>query len=412
MSTEKATSSDERACPFCAETIKSAAIVCKHCKRDLPQNNEAAKEVKTTSVAKEPKRPAATPEISAENIQKQRSATNQKTWGIILVVLGVLSLISGDFSIGKFLFFIVAPLAVGIWLIRKAVKLKASIPELPSNSKSDSTSQSIKTESGVTSQAEAFTKLVSEKSKAFFSVKKNLYISLGAFFAILALIVGLGIKSNADEQARAEKAAVAQAEQDKAQAAQKLAAALEDGQKLIATGNARFDESVAWSNDKDRGALKTAITNLETSIKSKKYDSIIDSSSKVTAALLVVGTQAEATARAEAAAKAEAAKAEAARKASETMGQKNATAKAKSYLSYSAFSRQGLIEQLEFEGYSTEDATYGTDYSGANWSEQAVKKGASYLKYTAFSSQGLYEQLIYEGFTPEEAQYGVSQNGY
>lgn len=412
MSTEKATSSDERACPFCAETIKSAAIVCKHCKRDLPQNNEAAKEVKTTSVAKEPKRPAATPEISAENIQKQRSATNQKTWGIILVVLGVLSLISGDFSIGKFLFFIVAPLAVGIWLIRKAVKLQASIPELPSNSKSDSTSQSIKTESGVTSQAEAFTKLVSEKSKAFFSVKKNLYISLGAFFAILALIVGLGIKSNADEQARAEKAAVAQAEQDKAQAAQKLAAALEDGQKLIATGNARFDESVAWSNDKDRGALKTAITNLETSIKSKKYDSIIDSSSKVTAALLVVGTQAEATARAEAAAKAEAAKAEAARKASETMGQKNATAKAKSYLSYSAFSRQGLIEQLEFEGYSTEDATYGTDYSGANWSEQAVKKGASYLKYTAFSSQGLYEQLIYEGFTPEEAQYGVSQNGY
>lgn len=25
-----------RACPFCAETIKAAAVVCKHCKRDLP----------------------------------------------------------------------------------------------------------------------------------------------------------------------------------------------------------------------------------------------------------------------------------------------------------------------------------------------------------------------------------------
>ena len=25
-----------RACPYCAETIKAAAIVCKHCKRDLP----------------------------------------------------------------------------------------------------------------------------------------------------------------------------------------------------------------------------------------------------------------------------------------------------------------------------------------------------------------------------------------
>lgn len=27
---------DEKACPFCAETIKAAAIVCKHCGRDLP----------------------------------------------------------------------------------------------------------------------------------------------------------------------------------------------------------------------------------------------------------------------------------------------------------------------------------------------------------------------------------------
>lgn len=28
---------DEKACPFCAETIKAAAIVCKHCGRDIPQ---------------------------------------------------------------------------------------------------------------------------------------------------------------------------------------------------------------------------------------------------------------------------------------------------------------------------------------------------------------------------------------
>lgn len=29
---------DEKACPYCAETIKSAAIVCKHCSRDVPSH--------------------------------------------------------------------------------------------------------------------------------------------------------------------------------------------------------------------------------------------------------------------------------------------------------------------------------------------------------------------------------------
>lgn len=27
---------DTKACPFCAETIKAAAVVCKHCGRDVP----------------------------------------------------------------------------------------------------------------------------------------------------------------------------------------------------------------------------------------------------------------------------------------------------------------------------------------------------------------------------------------
>lgn len=95
-----------------------------------------------------------------------------------------------------------------------------------------------------------------------------------------------------------------------------------------------------------------------------------------------------------------------------TTGQKNALKKALSYLSHSAFSRSGLIEQLEFEGFTTEEATYAVDNSGADWNEQAVKLAASYLSHSAFSRQRLIEQLEYEGFTHEQAVYGAEQNGY
>lgn len=95
-----------------------------------------------------------------------------------------------------------------------------------------------------------------------------------------------------------------------------------------------------------------------------------------------------------------------------TLGQENALKQAENYLNIMAFSRKGLIEQLEYEGYSTEDATYAVDNCNANWSEQAVKKAKDYLDTMAFSRSGLIEQLEYEGFTYEEAVYGVEQNGY
>ena len=51
------------------------------------------------------------------------------------------------------------------------------------------------------------------------------------------------------------------------------------------------------------------------------------------------------------------------------------------------------------------------DHCNANWSEQAVKKAKSYLEFMAFSRDGLIEQLEYEGFSYEEAVYGVEANG-
>lgn len=94
-----------------------------------------------------------------------------------------------------------------------------------------------------------------------------------------------------------------------------------------------------------------------------------------------------------------------------TTGEKNALKKAKSYLEYSAFSRDGLIGQLEFEGYTNSEATYGADNVGADWNEQAIKKAGQYLEYSAFSYTGLVEQLEFEKFTHEQAVYGVDNCG-
>ncbi|MCI9366836.1 MAG: hypothetical protein HFF19_00935 [Oscillospiraceae bacterium] len=97
---------------------------------------------------------------------------------------------------------------------------------------------------------------------------------------------------------------------------------------------------------------------------------------------------------------------------STTMGQRNALAKAKDYLSIMAFSYSGLIDQLEYEGYTTEEATYGADNCGADWNEQAAKKAQDYIDLMAFSKQGLIDQLKYEGFTQAQAEYGAAAVGY
>lgn len=76
------------------------------------------------------------------------------------------------------------------------------------------------------------------------------------------------------------------------------------------------------------------------------------------------------------------------------------------------FSYNGLIKQLEYDKYTTEQATYGANNCGANWNEQAVKKAKSYLDIMSFSRDSLIRQLEYDGFTHEQAVYGAEANGY
>ena len=92
-----------------------------------------------------------------------------------------------------------------------------------------------------------------------------------------------------------------------------------------------------------------------------------------------------------------------------TKGEENALKKAKEYLNYSSFSRSGLISQLEYEKFSTSEATYAVDNCGADWNEQAALKAAEYLEFMAFSEDGLIDQLEYEGFSHSQAVYGVGK---
>lgn len=95
-----------------------------------------------------------------------------------------------------------------------------------------------------------------------------------------------------------------------------------------------------------------------------------------------------------------------------TLGMKNAVKRAKSYISFSGFSRQRLIEQLKYEGFSDVESTYGADNSGANWNTECAEKAKSYMSFSGFSRQRLYEQLEYEGFLPSEIEYGLAAVGY
>nr|WP_198519630.1 MULTISPECIES: Ltp family lipoprotein [unclassified Microbacterium] len=95
-----------------------------------------------------------------------------------------------------------------------------------------------------------------------------------------------------------------------------------------------------------------------------------------------------------------------------TVAQENAIKKAKNYLDFSGFSRSGLISQLEYEGFSPEDAAFAADNVGADWNAEAAEKAKSYMDMTAFSRDGLYDQLEYEGFTPEQIGAGLAAVGY
>ncbi len=52
-------------------------------------------------------------------------------------------------------------------------------------------------------------------------------------------------------------------------------------------------------------------------------------------------------------------------------------------------------------------ATFAVDHIRVSWRNQAYKKAQSYLDLTAFSLEGLIDQLEFDGFTHSQAVYGA-----
>ncbi|MFB0833743.1 Ltp family lipoprotein [Arthrobacter halodurans] len=163
------------------------------------------------------------------------------------------------------------------------------------------------------------------------------------------------------------------------------------------------EDAAAAKAEEEAAAEAEASEQAEAEAEAKAEEEAAAAQEKADAKAAAAEAKAAEKAEAEAAAKAEAERG--------TVSQQNALGKAESYLGFSAFSKTGLIKQLEFEDFSAADAKWAVDRVEVDWNEQAAKKAESYLEFSSFSRSGLIKQLLFEGYTQKQAQYGVSKTG-
>jgi hypothetical protein len=72
----------------------------------------------------------------------------------------------------------------------------------------------------------------------------------------------------------------------------------------------------------------------------------------------------------------------------------------------------GLLAQLQKNGFSLEEATYGVEKAPIKWRRQAEKVAQNHLKKKEFSRSDLISQLHNEGFSIDDATFAVTRNGF
>ena len=83
------------------------------------------------------------------------------------------------------------------------------------------------------------------------------------------------------------------------------------------------------------------------------------------------------------------------------------------YISTNQYSRNNLIEKLEFDGFTHDEAEYAVSNIYVDWYQMAADTAAAYLKTSDYSYNGLIRRLesSTDGFTHEEAVYGADMAG-
>ena len=82
---------------------------------------------------------------------------------------------------------------------------------------------------------------------------------------------------------------------------------------------------------------------------------------------------------------------------------------AKSFIEFGEYSYSGLIEILEFAGYSNDEAEFAALNCNADWNDEAVQCAEAYLDFKTMTKDELYRQLESEGFTKEQINYALSK---
>lgn len=89
----------------------------------------------------------------------------------------------------------------------------------------------------------------------------------------------------------------------------------------------------------------------------------------------------------------------------------DAVSAAEDYLSFMAYSYDGLVEQLEYDGFSREEAKAAVDSLEIDWDAQAAKAAREHIEYSPYSHDGLIDMLVFEGFGESQAKAAVDALG-